>query len=476
MTITKKTGIHLIIAVSIFAILELVLPLDHGLTAAGRNFLSVFVAVAYLWITTETFVSSVVGLVVLGTLQVMPSSALFQNSFGSSIIAIVIFSSIMTIGVNECGVMKKVAQWFLSRKIIAGRPYMFFFFLGLASFVLACFIGNTYSMFCLVPLVTTVCNSIDYKKGDKFLSASLLLSMWSALAGGLGMPFGRPIYIILEGLLGGFGYTLDYTMLFRYGMLVGFLWMLAGILVIRLVIRPDLTNFRAYDPMKIREEMNANPLSRRGKLMAAGYVLMMAMWVSTVLKDSASFAAYLNAVGFHLMAAAVVVILCFVQVEGKPVIDLPKIMPKIPWGICAFGCLIMLASTAVNMESLGIKLFLIAVMKPIASGMSTITLIVIGLIITAILTNLLSNTVTIAISISVFLPMLLALTGNNAELAMGFAIMISFNAGFSCITPAAYPAATLVLGSDVDTVKALLPNCLMVLVGIILSFVIVTVM
>ena len=59
MKLTKKQQLHYLIALVIFALVELLLPVTNGLTVQGKHFLSVFIPLVYLWMLVDTFVPSI---------------------------------------------------------------------------------------------------------------------------------------------------------------------------------------------------------------------------------------------------------------------------------------------------------------------------------------------------------------------------------------------------------------------------------
>ncbi len=468
MKLQKKHKVHLLIAGILFIITELLLPVDYGLTVSGKHFLSIFIALVYMWITIETFIPSVIALAMFGIMQVTKSSALFSGAFGNATVAIFLFACIMITAAKDCGIMKKIALWFISRKSTAGRPYIFLFFLALANFVLGGLLTNVYSLMITVPIVFSVCERLNYNKGERFYTAVFLLSMWASLGGGIALPFAKSIYLSMNAATTGYGIDISYARVMAMGVPVGFIWTMLGLPVIRFVIRPDFTKFMAYNPADIEAEMKGEPLDKRGRVVTIGFFVMTGLWCLTIFNGVFAFASYLNTIGFHVIGCAVVAALCIIQVNDGPAINLRKIMPTLSWPVLGFLAIIMFTSSAFNSADYGIKDFLISILSPIFASVSPTILVIIGIIVAAAMTNLLSNVVTCVVVVSVFLPLLMSVSDLGGISPSAFCLAATVAAGMSCATPSAFPGASLVYGEHVTMGDSAKPCIIMVIFGTIL--------
>ena len=468
MTLSKNHKIHLIVALLLFALVELILPVQYGLTKQGKDFLAVFIALVYMWMTIETFVPSIIALAAFGIMQVTSSSAIFTSAFGNTTVAIFLFACIMITAARECGIMKKIALWFISRKATAGHPYIFMFFLALANYVLGALVTNTYSLLITAPVLLSVCDRLHYKRGDKFYISVFLLSMWSVLGGANALPFAKTIFLSMEAATSSYDISISYAQIMAMGVPIGLIWPLLGLLVIKFVIKPDFTNYMSYNPSDVADEMKAVPLDRRGKMVTWGFFVMMLLWCLTVFNGVFGFATYLNTIGFHIIACAVIAVLCIIQVDNQPVLSLRNILPKLSWPVAGFLALIMFTSSAFSNEAYGIKEFLITLLGPIFSDVSPVLLVIVGIVIAGVLTNLISNVVTCVVVLNVFLPLLLSVGDLQGISPAAFALALTVASGMSCATPSSFPGASLIFGEHLTMAESFKANIIMVVLGIAL--------
>ena len=469
MRLTRSKYINLAIAMVIFAVIKLFLPLEYGLTAEGRSFIAVLLAMVYMWITVDMFVSSIIAMVLMGLTQPVSSASLFAGSFGSASLAILLFANLLIGAVGACGAIDKITKWFISRRIIAGHPFNFFLLFGTACFVLSAAISATYTILAVIPIAAAICESISYERGSEFFASTMLFAMWSCISGGIAFPFGKILYITLLGAMDGFGLTATFADVFVPALIVGVLWFFCGLAMVKFVLKPDVSGFSKYDPDEIRREMREHPLGTQGKILLAGFGLMIVLWILTSFSKQFAFAAFLNKIGYHIISAAIFAVLCVFPVDGKPVIDIKKTWASYNWSIFSFGAMLLFCTAGVSNSAFGIKEYLVAVLGPIFEGVPVMGIYVLGVLVAAIVTNFTSNNVTLAVVITAFVPMLTA-AGVDAALLFKFCFACSFAAGMACATPAGCPAAALILDGHNATMKvSVLPNCIMVVIGAALS-------
>lgn len=468
MKLSKKQGVHLIIAAVIFVVLMLAIPVENGLTESGKRFLAVFVPLVYLWMTIETFIPSVIALAAFGILQVAKSSAIFSSAFGNATVAIFLFACIMITAARECGAMKKIALWFISRKATAGHPYVFLFLLSVASVVLGGLLTNVYALMITVPIVYSVCERLEYKKGERFYTAVFLMTLWGCLGGGIALPFAKTIYLSMNAASAAYDINISYAAVMAMGVPIGFLWMVLGLPVIKFVIRPDFQKFMSYDPKEIEAEMRSAPLDARGKIVTWAFFIMTGLWCLTIFNSVFGFANYLNTIGFHMIGCAVVAVLCVVQIKGEPALDLRKIMPSLSWPVLGFLAMIMFTSSAFSSPDYGIKDFLISILGPVFANVPPVLIIIVGIVAACIMTNVMSNVVTCVVVISVFLPLLMSVTDLGGVSPTGFCLAATIGAGMACATPSAFPGGALVFGEHISMADSIKANGIMVVLGILL--------
>ncbi len=131
---SKKKYIILAVAVIIGAAIQLFVPAG-GLTPAGVSMLAVFIPTIILWIGIGTGWTSFLALTVLALMQVLDGQTVFNTAWGNSVNVVIIPMLIIVQVMIDSGAMQH-CQWIISRRIVGGRPYVFYALLCLAIFVI----------------------------------------------------------------------------------------------------------------------------------------------------------------------------------------------------------------------------------------------------------------------------------------------------------------------------------------------------
>lgn len=220
---------------------------------------------------------------------------------------------------------------------------------------------------------------------------------------------------------------------------LGFLMMTANLLYSKFVIRPDASKLKDYDV----ESINKNPLppmSLQQKVVAGGFVLLVLGMMFPSLLPSLPGMPFLAANSYGLAILAVAV-LGAVRIEGKPALDIPKVVASnLSWGAYFIIVAAILLGGVLTNESTGVTAFLNHVLSPIFQGMSAVVFIVLLLAMAMVLTNV-CNSLVIGMILQPVIVAYCTQTGANPRPIV--TLLILFVLLSAAITPAASPFAAI---------------------------------
>ena len=113
------------------------LPAVEPLTALGMKVLGVFCALLFAWSTIGLLWPSIIGLLGLILLEVMDLKTAFALGWGSNTLLLIFFMTIVAAIVEQSGVSHFIAMWFITRKFILGKPWLFIFVFLFTTFILS---------------------------------------------------------------------------------------------------------------------------------------------------------------------------------------------------------------------------------------------------------------------------------------------------------------------------------------------------
>ena len=155
----KKSYIHFVIALVLGLVINFGVPTTNGLTEIGVHVLAVTVATLYLWLTVNTHWTSLLFLALLIMTGAMTANSVWAGSMGHfSVITMIVFM-ILNYALLQTGVIDKVCNWFITRKIVHNRPYMFLAMFFASMMILGMFMDNLSLAVIYVGIAEVLCKS-----------------------------------------------------------------------------------------------------------------------------------------------------------------------------------------------------------------------------------------------------------------------------------------------------------------------------
>lgn len=441
----SKTHIHTLVAVAAGVLIYLLLPPVNGLTHEGVALLSVFLPTVYLWLTVGTGWPSLLSVTMVVMLMAADGVSAFGTLWGSIVVCAII--PFMMVGgvLEESGAFEWIVKWFISRKFVHGRPTLFMIMYVLAMILISIFTAPQVVSVLFLSILANVCKTIGYDKDSPFYRAHGLLVGWIAqMCDGI-LIWGRPYVLATVGIVVGLGFA-NFTAM-DYLMLAGIYLIFAAIvamLVVKFVIRPDVSKFEHYDDAAIRAELKEKPLNRTAKIAMVGMLFILVCYALAYMSFLGGVASYFSAITIAAPVTLVCALMCVITVDGKPVMDPGKALSKVPWLMIVFLGTIMFYAGNLNSDTYGITLCLSNILTPIVSSIPLMATIIIGLIVAAIVTNFCSNTVAAVAVISSFVPAMIAIPGVDLTQVLAFCCCVIAICGTAFATPAAAPTMSII--------------------------------
>ncbi|MDD2978456.1 MAG: hypothetical protein PHN80_00650 [Hespellia sp.] len=436
----KKNQKNFLIALIAGVILYLIIPESNGLTNAGVRMLSVFLPTIYLWLTCGTGWTSLFSVTVAVMLCIAPGTSTYGTLWGNIVNAAVIpFMMIATV-MEESGAFEWIVKWIISRRFIHGRPTLFMLMFTLSMIVISIFTAPQVVAVLFFRLLYEVSQSIGYTKEDSFYKSQGLLIGWvSQICDGV-LIWGRPYVLTMVAVVVGLGYGKFTAMsYFKVTILYLIIFVILGILLVKLVMKPDVSKFKNFDDAAMREDLKAHPITKKGKIAVGGMAIILICYILAYCSFLGSVATYFSGITIAASVTLVCALLCVVTVDGEPVMDLNKAVAKVPWSMIIFLGAIMFYAGSIGSEEYGIALCLQNLVGPFVSKMPIMLSIFLGLALASVLTNFCSNTVAGVVVCSSFVPALMAVPGINQAQVLAFACAVIAVCGTAICTVSACP-------------------------------------
>lgn len=451
----KRNDLWFLISVVIGILIYFFLPATGGLTPMGVGMLAVFIPTVIMWIFVDTGWPSLLAIMMLVALDVVPISSALAVGFGTNttwLTAAFVFTSI---GLKESGFLDKVAMWLVSRKFTDGKPWVFLAIFLFGMMLIGMWMSHAVTIILFATIGSSVCESVNIKKGEKMYTAILICVLWMCITAEAIIPYGKITGMTVMAVMEGMGYTFDLMPYLKMSLPFAVLYPALAWLVLRFVLKPDVSKFKNYNGQEFREKLKTMPFTRKEKLSLFLYVFL----VLSLLLPSMTFlgpvAAFFTKVGTAWMPLLCVVAMAVIRVKGEPIVELGRGFAQLPWPTLCFMAASLVFATFFGSADLGITTMLSSALTNAISGAGGAGLMGVAIAafaIAIVATNFLSNSLVAAVATAAFVPVLASAYDSGSSFMHPWSVagMIIMMAGVSILTPAATAMAPFILGPHVE--------------------------
>ena len=456
----RKNGNYVIKVIIGFAILALffILPPFAKLTPAGMKTLGMFVMVIYFCLFNELTWPGV--LAIAGMSFILPqlypdttTNPLYRTmelSWGYWMIPFLIASLILTYALTKVGFMRRMAAWIMSLKIARKSPWAFTFTLFFVALFLGLWFDPTASLVFCLGFSKEILERLGYKKGELY-PVVVIMGLGFSITIAFGMtPISHPLPILALGVYQSItGSAINFVTYMALGIPVGLICFIGMLLIIRYIIKPDLSKIANADFDKAIGE-KSGPMDRRELLTVVIAVLVFASWlfagVLNVVAAQAAITAFFNQITSVMPAILGVALLAIIRVDGEPLLRLEEGLSKgVTWNIVLLMSALFMLGNALAVPEAGFNDTIASFMAPFVNGgLSSFVIMFVIMLVIILLTNVMNNIPIVMLMLSVCIP----LAGAIGISPLSVALLITISGEMAFVIPSAFPAIAIIYGDE----------------------------
>ena len=468
---TKSRFLGPLLGVLIMSAFFLSSPLG-SLTPAGMRGVGIFVFTIILWVTEGVGYPSFLAIALLIISGVLSAQQAFSASLGSWIVFFLLGCFGMCEAMRISGFTHRFALWFLTRSWAQGRPWVLLSLFFFACTLMAAVMSVTATVIVFMTVASSMLRALDYQKGDPLAAAVMMGVAWTATAAFAMTPIAHVNNLMMiEWIQRDLGYTVTFLRWMAVGIPMGLLFYFLILAFIRLVVRPDVSRMKRLTGAFLEKQVkDLGPVSWREKLSAGIFGAVVLIWIlpDLLVSWSPQAAEYLREIGYATPALLGASLLCFIRVEGKPLLSFRQWMVNgVEWGSMALVAGILALGAVIADPGTGILKTLGEVFAPLAQDTPVYLFVLLMVFWSTAQTNLLSNLVSMTMVYSIMIPIATE-TGLGNPAAMGVTVAASASYAFSL--PSATTATALVTGSGWVPIRYMLRYGLILIIPAALLF------
>lgn len=422
------------------------LPPWGSLNQLGMTVLGIFIGLLYGWTTIGFIWPSLMGVIALGLSGYQTTPQVLSAGFGAAQNTVVCFFLFTFAAyMDRVGLSHIIANWFISRKFAIGKPYAIMLMIFTAAYVLGATISLFTAILLLYSIVYDMCDTLGYKKGDKFAVATLCGIVYSAMLGFAVFPFKVVQILVLNSLAtASGGLTVDFGK-FTFTMLaVTIVCLFIYLAVIKFIVRPDVSNFDGVGDMF--EELRGTKMNQEQKIAMFFLIFFMfEMFAPSILPSEWAITKIFQNLSIPGSLALVLALMAMLKIKGKVSFNYQDCATLgTNWDMIIMFVATMPVSAAMSNSDVGVVKFLVTLLSPIFGNFSGIGFCIIFLIISGLLTQVAHNLVLAALLTPIMYQFCVQLGADPLLMACLF----SFAIATAVATPGGSATAALMFTND----------------------------
>ena len=410
------------------------LPPVEPLTALGMRLIGIFLGLLYGWIFIDIVWPSMAGLLALMLVGGMKPVALLNRSFGDPIVVMMFFIFVFCATINHYGLSRFISLWFITRKFVAGRPWVFTFTFLASMFILGGLTSASPAAIIGWSILYGVCEVCGYKKGDSYPTMMVFGIVFAAQIGQSMIPFKQVALTVFSAYETMSGMGIDYAKYMLIACLICLLCALFFIVLGKYIFRPDMSKLLNLEADKLDTDGSLNLTGVQKTVLLFLFLLVLLLLAPNFLPADFFLTRFLKAIGNTGIVILLVTVMAAIKVEGKPLLNFKVMVDSgVTWGIVLLPAFVQPLTIAMAAPGSGITDFLMQLLTPFFGESSSITFaLFIGFAAVA-LTQVMNNGAVGVVLMPVIHSFCQA-SGMAPELPL---IMVVMGVHFAFLTPAA---------------------------------------
>lgn len=249
----KKSYMHATIMI-ILMLCGNFLPTFGQITPLGMKVLGVFLGLLYGWIFVGILWPSVLGFFTLSLTGIMTPLEAFIAGFTNPTTILVLMSYLLAYCLGKIGVNQAIAYWAMKKKVFVGRPWLFASALVLVTCLMGMLGGSFAAIFLMWGVTKSIAEENKIESGNLLVNTVYALILLGGFSGGQMVPFFGGVIMYGGFLTAATGYVVEGVQFLFIGELYTVLSMLAIILIIKYIFRPDASKFFLTEEMRQKFE------------------------------------------------------------------------------------------------------------------------------------------------------------------------------------------------------------------------------
>lgn len=419
------------------------LPVIEPLSALGMRVLGIFLGVLFGWCFIGILMPSIFAMIAMVLFQVVTISQAMATGWGNNNTMLIFFCLMISAITTQSGVSRFIALYFVSRKWVLGRPWLFTMIFLVITYFISSFTSTVAAILVCWAIFYGVCDQVGYQKREAY-PAYVIIAVVIVATFGLAMfPF-KPVGILVFGVLKELsGIEVNYATYTAFTLTMGLLNTAMVVLLGKFIFRVDVSKLKSLDENAFKDMDMTLTKQQKAIIFFMLALIFLLLLPSLLPKDWLVYIVLkrLDAVG---TAALIVGVMCLIRIDGEPIMNFSQVASRgMQWDVLFLTATVMPLSSAIGSKDSGIVQLLVNLLSPLLAGRSAFAFLTLVIIISVILTQFCVNNVVGAMLLPAFFPFAVEL----GITPLAIAALLTYSCHFALLTPSASPMAAVLHGN-----------------------------
>lgn len=373
------------------------LPAIEPLPLLGMQVMGIFIGLLYGWTFIDLIWPSLLGLIALGFTEYAPMKKVFMEGFGDDLVILVFFMFVFSAYLSRIGLTQVIANWFISRKIAIGRPWVFSLMILLTAYVLGAVMSLTATIIIIWSIFYKICDNLGFKQGDKYPMLMLIGVVYAAMLGYAIFPFKVLQALVLSSIMAHTDLSVNFLAFTASTFLITIVSLFAYLGLCKYIFKPDVSLLTSG--IDHFADLREHKLNHEQKLGCFSLILFLAMAILPSILPPSPLASILKTLGMTGSIVLITIGLVLLRKKDGTSAFNFNIMANsnISWDVLILFAATMPVSHAMSMPESGVMDLIVLYLSPIFTGMHPLLFIVLFVTLAALITQVAHNLVLAAV-------------------------------------------------------------------------------
>lgn len=437
------------------------LPPFPPLTPLGMNLIGIFLGVLYGWIFIEIVWPSLAGLLAMMLIGGMKPVQLLNKSFGDPIVQMMFFIFVFCATINYYGLSKFISLWFITRRFVQGKPWLFTFIFMASILILGGLTSASPAVIIGWSILYGICGACGYQKGEGYPTMMVFAIVFAAQMGMSLIPFKQAALTVLGAYQSMSGYSMDYGKYMILASLICAVCCVAFIFLGKYIFRPDMSKLLSLETEKLDTEGSLRLNRVQRIVLVFLFLLVILLLAPNFLPRDFFVTRFLRSIGNTGIVILLVTAMAAIRIDGKALLNFKVMVDSgVTWAIVLLLAIVQPLTWAMVQKESGITQFLMDAMQPVFAISTPSTFAMLIGLVSVVLTQVMNNG---AIGVAM-MPLVLSYcqaSGASPDLAL---MMVVMSIHMAFLTPAASASAALLHGNEWSNAMAIWKSAPLVII------------